>query len=224
MPALFITATGTGVGKTTLAATLVHQLNAAGHKARALKPVLSGYDAADATNDAAVLLRAGGREADAAAQAAIAPWRFAAPLSPDMAAAREGRTIDVAALVAWCRKQMHAEGWTLIEGIGGAFVPLDAHSLVVDWMAALGCPFLLVAGSYLGTLSHTIATVEALAARGLRPHALVLSDRGDGPLPAAETASALGERLRRPVHILPPLDGARPWSRAPDLLAPLGMN
>ncbi len=224
MPALFVTATGTGVGKTLLAATLVHQLKAAGHAVRALKPVLSGYDAGDAANDAAVLLRAGGRQADAAAQADIAPWRFAAPLSPDMAARREDRTLDVDALVAWCRKRMRAGGWTLIEGVGGAFVPLDAHSLVADWMAALDCPFLLVTGAHLGTLSHTIATIEALAARGLRPRALVLSDRGDGPVPAAETAGALRTRLRLPVHILPPLAGPAPWRRAPDLLAPLGMR
>ena len=141
-----------------------------------------------------------------------------------MAAAREGRAIDVAALVAWCRAEMAADRWTLIEGIGGAFVPLDAHSLVADWLAALGCPFLLVAGAYLGTLSHTIATVEALAARGLRPRAIVLSDRGDGPVPAAETAGALETRLRLPVRVLPPLAGTAPWRRAPDLLALLGTS
>ena len=224
MPALFITATGTGVGKTLLGATLVHQLKAAGHAARALKPVLSGYAAEDPANDAALLLAAAGEAADATAQARIAPWRFAAPLSPDMAAAREGRALDVDALVSWCRSEMAAEGWTLIEGIGGAFVPLDARTLVADWMAALGCPFLLVSGAYLGTLSHTIATVEALAARALRPRALVLSDRGDGPVPAAETAGALAARLRLPVHILPPLAGPAPWRRAPDLLAPLGIS
>ncbi|RMD90332.1 MAG: ATP-dependent dethiobiotin synthetase BioD, partial [Alphaproteobacteria bacterium] len=88
---------------------------------------------------------------------------------------------------------------------------------------ALGCPFLLVAGNYLGTLSHSIATVEALAARGLRPRAIILSDRGDGPVAVAETASALTTRLRLPVHILPTLEGTAPWQRAPNLLAPLGM-
>ncbi|MFQ5348786.1 MAG: AAA family ATPase, partial [Rhodothalassiaceae bacterium] len=82
MPALFITATGTGLGKTLLTATLAHQLRRRDTAVRALKPVLSGYDESDPENDAAVLLRAGGQQADADAQAAIAPWRFAAPLSP----------------------------------------------------------------------------------------------------------------------------------------------
>ena len=79
----------------------------------------------------------------------MSPWRFAAPLSPDMAASRERRSIPFDALVAHCRAASERRGVTLIEGIGGVMTPLDAEHTVLDWIAALGAPALLVVGSYL---------------------------------------------------------------------------
>jgi len=224
MSGLFITATGTEIGKTVVTATLAAQLRAAGRPVQALKPVISGLaEICDPESDAAVLLRALGRTVTEDSVAAVSPWRYTAPLSPDMAAAREGRRIDVEALGDWCTTQTEGfEGLTLIEGVGGAFVPLDVEYLVADWMAALGCPCLLVTGSYLGALSHTIATVEALAPRGLRPLAIVISESPDAPVSPEETAETLARYLPIPLAILPRLGGPEPWRRAPDLTHLLG--
>src|SRR5215510_15677269 len=102
MGALFITSTGTGIGKTFVTAGLIRRLRETGRAAEALKPVVSGFDEASAgASDPAVLLEALGRPMSDIAR--IAPWRFRAPLSPDMAASREGRALDFAALVAFCR-------------------------------------------------------------------------------------------------------------------------
>src|SRR6185312_4226156 len=90
----------------------------------------------------------------------ISPWRFEAPLSPDMAARREGRAIDFDALVDFTRST--ASPLTLVEGVGGVMVPLDEQHTTLDWMAAVGFPVMLVTGSYLGTLSHTLTAVGAL--------------------------------------------------------------
>jgi dethiobiotin synthetase len=110
------------------------------------------------------LLAALGREAGAAELDAIAPWRFAAPLSPDMAAALEGREIDFDALVAFSRRAVSADFHApLVEGVGGVMVPLDQTHTVRDWVAASGLPAVLVAGSYLGSMSHTLTALEALA-------------------------------------------------------------
>ena len=119
MSTLFVTATGTEIGKTLVAAALCHELRAAGRPVRALKPVLSGYDPATlAESDPGVLLASLGEAVTEEAVAEITPWRFAAPLSPDMAAAREGRRLDLADIVAFCRA---AQGDPLlIEGIGGS--------------------------------------------------------------------------------------------------------
>ena len=146
MSTLFVTATGTEIGKTLVTAALCHELRVAGRPVRALKPVLSGYDPATlAESDPGILLASLGEAVTEEAVAAIAPWRFAAPLSPDMAAAREGRRLDLAAILAFCRA---AEGDPLlIEGIGGAMVPLDDDHTVLDWISAeLGAPALVVAG------------------------------------------------------------------------------
>ena len=96
------------------------------------------------------------------AVAEITPWRFAAPLSPDMAAAREGRRLDLGDIVAYCRAA-HGDP-LLIEGIGGAMVPLNDEHTVLDWIADLGAPALVVTGSYLGTISHTLTTLAAISA------------------------------------------------------------
>ena len=80
-------------------------------------------------------------------------------------------------------------GTLFIEGVGGVMVPLDARHTVLDWMADLGLPILLVTGAYLGTISHTLTALAALAGRGLAPKALVVNDTGDGPVALAETAA-----------------------------------
>lgn len=224
MSGLFITATGTEIGKTVVSAALATQFALLGRPAQALKPVISGLpEICDPESDAAVLLGAQGKPLTPESVKAVSPWRFAAPLSPDMAAAREGRRIDTNELVVWCKAQIDAfDGLTLIEGVGGAFVPLEREYLVADWMAALGCPSLLVTGSYLGALSHTIATVEALATRGLAPLAIVISESSDAPASPEETAETLARYLPMPVAILPRLAGSEPWRQAPDLTHLLG--
>ena len=139
-----------------------------GPPVRALKPVLSGYDPATlAESDPGVLLASLGEATSEEAVAAITPWRFSAPLSPDMAAAREGRRLDLAEILAYCRA---TEGDPLlIEGIGGAMVPLNERHTVLDWIAELGVPALVVTGSYLGTISHTLTTLAAIRGREASP-------------------------------------------------------
>jgi dethiobiotin synthetase len=200
MSTLFVTATGTDVGKTFVVTRLVADLRAARRSVLALKPVASGFDAADAVaSDAGVLLGALGLAPTAANLDAVSPWRFAAPLSPDMAAARERRAIPFAELVEFCRAPRAADV-TLIEGIGGVMVPLDAEHTVLDWIAAVGAPAVLVAGSYLGTLSHTLTAVAALRARGCTLAAVIVSESEEQPAPLEETAATL-RRFVQPVEV-----------------------
>ena len=174
----FITATGTGVGKTFLTCGLVRALRLAGEPVRALKPVISGYDPEDfANSDTAHLLGAMGEPATAQSIAGLSPFRFAAPLSPDIAAAREGRAIDFDALLDTCRQP----GPLLVEGVGGVMVPLTDRHTVLDWIAALDWPVLLVAGSYLGTISHTLTALTALRTRQASIAALIVNETPGGP-------------------------------------------
>ena len=121
MAAYFVTSTGTDIGKTFVTAALIRYLRESNQPVQALKPVVSGYDASVAeTSDPAVLLDALGRPVTAEEVNRIAPWRFRAPLSPDLAAAREGRRIDFDELIKFSRTAIDAAtGPLFIEGVGG---------------------------------------------------------------------------------------------------------
>jgi dethiobiotin synthetase len=191
--AYFVTSTGTDIGKTFVTAGLIRTLRAKGEKVSALKPVVSGFDIATAAlSDPGVLLGALDVPVTPEALEDMSPWRFAAPLSPDIAAAREGKSLDFDALVALCQKTIATTSGTLfIEGVGGVMVPLDKSHTVLDWMVALNLPLIMIAGSYLGTISHTLTALDVVARRGLTVKALVLNETGDGAVPIEETQAAL---------------------------------
>lgn len=178
MSANFITGTGTDIGKTWLACALLRHWRGEGRQPAAWKPVLSGFDPlSPQASDAGALLAALGREVSTAKLDAIAPWRFKAPLSPDMAAAREGRRVDFDELVAFSRSAIAGPGRPLlIEGVGGVMAPLDSQHTVRDWIAASGLPCVLVAGSYLGCLSHTLTALEALQKVGAGITAIAVNE------------------------------------------------
>lgn len=195
MTGYFVTATGTDIGKTYVSAALLRHWRRDGRPIAALKPVMSGFDDNDvAGSDAGQLLMAMDAPMDAGGLNLISPWRFKAPLSPDMAAAREGAAIPYNKLVDTCRAvagMMPDDGRLIIEGVGGVFVPLDDTHTVMDWMRDLSMPILLVAGTYLGTISHTLAALAAMKLNGLAPRAVILNESPVSPVPAAETAAAL---------------------------------
>jgi dethiobiotin synthetase len=205
MTAFFVTSTGTDIGKTFVTAGLIRALRAAGRKVDALKPVVSGFDiATSALSDPGVLLEALGEKVTPEALERISPWRFAAPLSPDMAAAREERFIPFNELVELCEDAAKAaEGTLFIEGVGGVMVPLDARRTVLDWMRALNLPLIVVTGSYLGTISHTLTALEVVARARLKVAALVINDSGDGAVPMEETVATLRRFAGVPTATLP---------------------
>ncbi|MBY0510610.1 MAG: dethiobiotin synthase [Rhodospirillaceae bacterium] len=193
MTAYFITGTGTDIGKTFVAAHVIRALKQRGQKVRALKPVASGYDPKTAAeSDPGVLLAAMGEAVTEDNVARIAPWRFAAPLSPDMAAAREKRSIDFPELIAYSRKAIaEHEGTLLIENVGGIMVPLGVPRTTMDWMLTLNIPVVLVTGSYLGTLSHTLSAIDAILRRNLQIAAVVLNESAESTVDLGETAATL---------------------------------
>lgn len=193
MSAFFVTGTGTDVGKTFVAAGLIRYWRRAGRTVEALKPVVSGFDPEHAdTSDPGILLAALGRPANPVEIERIAPWRFAAPLSPDMAAARENRAIHFEALVNLSQIAIaQSPDILLIEGVGGIMVPLDDQHTVLDWMCALRLPLVLVAGSYLGSISHTLSALDVLRRHDLRIAVLVVSESFGSPVPLDDTIATM---------------------------------
>jgi dethiobiotin synthetase len=203
--AIFITATGTDVGKTFVAASLIGLLRQLGHNVDAIKPVVSGFDPEKpAASDPGVLLEALGLPVTAEEIERTSPWRFRDPVSPDLAASREGRRIDVDQVIAFCQGAVaqRRNGVLLIEGVGGIMVPLDGERTILDVMMALRLPLILVAGSYLGTISHTLTALDALYRRELDVLAIIVSETPGSTVPLDDVVATLS-RFADPVIGLP---------------------
>jgi len=203
MRSLFVTATGTDIGKTWLCCRLLERL-CTRMPVRCIKPVVTGFDAANPVlTDTAQLLAAQRQPLNDDTLAATSPWRFSAALSADMAARREQRSIAFGELIDFSTAPA-GDGINLIEGIGGVMAPLDDHRTVLDWIAALDTRLILVTGSYLGSLNHTLTALAALDSRALVPAVIVISQSADEPVPTAETAATLSRHVRGlPILSLP---------------------
>jgi len=203
MSAIFITATGTEIGKTYLATALIRHWRDKRHAVDALKPVVTGFDPTQPeASDSGRLLAALGRPVTLDEIARISPWRYAAPLAPDLAAAREGRALDFDQLADFSRKAVRDHpGKLLIKGVGGIMVPLDAGHTVLDWMSALKVPLLLVAGSYLGSISHTLTCLDVLRRRELSVRAVVVNETPGSTVTVAETIGSVS-RFAQPIPVL----------------------
>ena len=159
----------------------------------ALKPVVSGYVEGDPESDPALILQSLAIAPTAAAIAAIAPWRFATPLSPHIAARREGRSVTRAEVARFCREQSGAGGSIrLIEGAGGVMSPMTSDATCLELILDLGDPVVLVTGTYLGALSHTLTALAALRERAVPLRGIVVSESADG-VGLADTVEGLRE-------------------------------
>ncbi len=172
MRGLFVTGTGTGVGKTVVAAAVCAALRSRGEPVVAWKPVVTGTDAPPADGwpaDHELLAAAAGGEPQA-----VGPLRFGPPVAPHLAARLAGEKIEPAELLRAARAAA-AERVLVAEGVGGILVPLTAGYLVRDLARDLGLPVVVAAAPGLGTINHTLLTLEALRAVGLPVAGVVLT-------------------------------------------------
>jgi dethiobiotin synthetase len=218
MSRLFITGTGTDIGKTFVSAAIAHAATKAGRTVRAYKPVASGItDDKLLNSDPGVLLQSVGITPCVETVSAISPWRFAKPVAPYLAAAEEGQEVPYGDIVDFSKEALRGpEDLIMVEGIGGVMAPVDRLHSVLDWISALSVPALLVAGTYVGTISHTLTALGVLRAAGVRVLAIVLNETKDSIVPAAEQATAIGLFAGGvPIYVVPHVEGDRGWSRVP---------
>ena len=211
----FITGTGTSVGKTYLTCELIKALKKKRISLSAIKPVMSGYDKSFlAESDTGLILSALNLALTENNIAKISPWRFREPLSPDMAAARENREINFKKLIDFSLNFDFGKDINFIEGVGGILVPLTKNRTVLDWINKLNFPVILVAGSYLGTLSHTLSALRVLKDSGAEVVAVVVSESEEQPVPLLETVNTLKRFCSYvPVLGLPRFQNARAIAR-----------
>lgn len=167
---IFVTGTDTGVGKTQASRALLSLLVDAGLKPQGFKPYESGCQPLSAPADTLAMREAARSDWPVDS---LCPHRFRAPLAPGVAARRLGKEPDWnLTLAAWEKVR---QGPVVVEGAGGLFVPLDSKRDIIDLIAALRLPVLLVARAGLGTLNHTALSLRALAERDIPVRAVLLS-------------------------------------------------
>lgn len=203
MRSLFVAGTGTDIGKTHVACALIRAVRARRLSVDAFKPVVSGFDPADPeASDPGRLAQALG-EPDALTR--ISPRRYRAPLAPNLAARMEGETLHLDNLAADCLDRLGRadRDLLLIEGAGGVMSPLTDAATNLDLMVALNLPVLLVAGSYLGTVSHVLTALEVIRARGLAVSAMVMSESLDAPDLTQTSEMLRAFEARAPLILVP---------------------
>jgi dethiobiotin synthetase len=225
----FVTGTGTEVGKTVVAAVIAHTLASEGERVAVFKPAVTGLDEppADGPKNGAgvrfsahrpdhemLRLAAGSDQSDAE----IAPYRYGPPAAPHLAAALAGERIERDRLLAAAHAAASSADVLVCEGVGGLLVPLSPDYLVRDLAADLALPLVIAASPGLGTINHTLLTIEAARAAGLTVVAVVLTPWPDEPtqieVSNRETIESIGA-VR--VDPLPPLNLATPgaWPKLP---------
>jgi len=211
-PGLFVSGTGTEVGKTVVAAMLARTLAEEGKRVAVFKPAVTGLEEEGETDHALLRRASGSSQGDTE----IAPYRYQPPASPHLAAALAGEEIEPERLRQAARAAAANADAIVCEGVGGLLVPLSPTYLVRDFAADLGYPLVIVASPGLGTINHTLLTLESARAAGLEIAAVVLNPWPEQPSEIErdnrETVAELGEA---PVEVLPQLDLSRPGTWPP---------
>lgn len=174
---VFVTGTGTEVGKTVVAAVIAHTLAAEGRRVAVFKPAVTGLDEEGETDHELLRRASGSTQSDAE----IAPYRYGPPASPHLAAALAGEEIDPGRLREAARAAAAGAGALVCEGVGGLLVPLSPTYVVRDLAADLGYPLVIAASPGLGTINHTLLTIEAARAAGLEVALVVLTPWPEQP-------------------------------------------
>jgi dethiobiotin synthetase len=206
---LFVTGTSTEVGKTVVAAVIARTLAGEGRRVAVFKPAVTGLDEGVET-DHELLRRASSSDQS---DEEIAPYRYGPPASPHLAAALAGEEIDPKRLRSAAAAAAEGADEIVCEGVGGLLVPLASAYLVRDLAADLGYPLVVVAAPGLGTINHTLLTIEAARAAGLEVAAVVLN-----PWPAepshieSDNRETIAALAGVEVQTLPRLDLADPSS------------
>ena len=207
----FVTGTDTEVGKTAVACALLEAANQCGLKTAAIKPVAAGCDDQGRNDDALQLQQA---MSVAMPYEQVNPVALQAAIAPHIAAAREGRTLQVSRLAGLCRGVMlGGADMVLIEGAGGWRVPLGPRETLADLAKELRVGVILVVGMRLGCINHALLTAEAIARDGLHLAGWVANQPGERMKSHEENLDTLLRLMPAPllgeVPVLAPFSATR---------------
>lgn len=211
----FITGTDTGVGKTLIACALLEACKSRGLSAVGMKPVAAGH-MDGRWEDVEALVASSGISAP---RQWVNPYALAEPIAPHIAAAREGRRIELGVLCAAFSELKKLAEIVVVEGAGGFAVPLNEDETMADLAVRLGLPVILVVGLRLGCLNHALLTAEAVRSRGLCLAGWVANQIVPEMPALRENLETLNRRLDAPcLGVIPFLEAPHPAAVAPRLV------
>ncbi len=204
--ALFITSTGTELGKTYCTVEIIKNLISKNFKVNPYKPILSGFDNNNfEASDSYKILSPLEKFINLKKIKSITPWCFKYPIAPSLAAKKEEKSLKFEEVLSWCAKKVNSKdnrnSIKLFEGAGGLFVPIEKNNTILDLIKNLDLPLILVVGNYLGSVSHTISAVKNILNLKLNIVNIIINQNNNNDININDTEYLLKESLNKKIKI-----------------------
>jgi dethiobiotin synthetase len=213
MQKIFITSSGTNVGKTLFTCALIQAIKTENKNVHAIKPIISGFKESKKPNDISLIADSLQLEYNKKNISKINHLTFSRPLSPDMAARIEKKPeINYVNLVKFCKKAEDKKlDYLIIEGAGGVMVPINKTKTMLNLTQDVANKNILVVGSYLGSLSHTLTAYKTLENNKMKPNLIVVTQNlfksEDLYIPVIETIKSLEKFVTCPIIAIEKIAG-----------------
>ena len=210
MTKIFVTSTGTETGKTLITCALLKHYRNLGKNVIPLKPIISGFNFAETPNDISLICQSADMQYQSEIIAEISKYIYSLPLSPDMAAQKEGKSYPQIEEIEDFINSKNNYDIKIIEGAGGLMVPFNKTEKTIDLIEETADEVILVAGSYLGSLSHTLSAYEVLKDRKVKVKAIFVSQKLQNNdelyIDLEDTAKSLENFISEPIIKIPYMD------------------
>ena len=199
---IFITSTGTNLGKTYCFVEILKEL---GHRkiiANSYKPILSGFNFDNIVDsDSYKIIQTRNITPDIDHIKNITPWLFQSPIAPSIAAMKENKTLKYEEVLKWCLKKSNINGINIFEGAGGIYVPIEGKKTILNLIKELECKVILIVGNYLGSVSHTISAIKNIQHEDIEIINVIINKNNDNDVNIEDTKSLINSVFNSKVKI-----------------------
>ena len=201
----FVTSCDTDIGKTFITTALSNYLTKLGVSVRAVKPIVTGWDPEDRDSDTALILKSLSMSMETEEIENASPWRYKEPQTPHIAAQNEGRPIHVKEVATFCDSPYLNKNieCVLMEGVGGVMTPIDTEHTILDLIAMIESPVLLVVGTYLGSISHSLAAEAVLRYNRIAVDCICVNETPGSSVSLDDTVKTLQHFVDAPIVKVP---------------------
>ncbi len=204
---IFITSTGTNLGKTYCTVEILKELASRKIKINGFKPILSGFNSYSiADSDSYKILETKNINPKLENIKEITPWLFKSPIAPSIAAVNENKSLKYQEVLKWCSKKSNNSEINIFEGAGGIHVPIEGTKTILNLIQELKCKVVLIVGNYLGSVSHTISAIKNIQHENLEIINVIINENNDNDINIDDTKNLINSvfeskiRIRKVLH------------------------